>query len=72
MDARYCVTTLVPSISQPLSLALTAPRLKATIAFLLLTLTLSACGNGGGSGDSVQPNGNSNWDQMKWDQDKWS
>jgi hypothetical protein len=43
------------------------------LALLVAGLGLGACG-GGGSGGALPPGtgGNSNWDEMKWDQDKWS
>jgi hypothetical protein len=38
-------------------------------AALVVMPLLSGCSGGGN--DNAAP-GNSNWDQLKWDQDKWS
>jgi major membrane immunogen (membrane-anchored lipoprotein) len=32
---------------------------------------LAACGGGGESSGQITPGENSNWDEMKWDQDTW-
>lgn len=43
-------------------------RLFPLITVLTMTLLLPACSGGGGGND----NGSSNWDEMKWDKDKWA
>ena len=45
-------------------------RLFPLIAVLTMTFLLPACSGGGGGGGN--DNGSSNWDEMKWDQDKWA
>ena len=39
----------------------------------LACLGVASCGSSGGeTGNQVQNQGNSNWDQLIWDQDNWA
>lgn len=43
------------------------------VCFICFTLLLGACGGKDDPGDTPpDQNGKSNWDEMDWDQDKWS
>lgn len=48
-------------------------RIVIALIWLVILLSISACAGGAGeSNTSTPPTGNSNWDQMKWDQDNWA
>ena len=52
---------------------MTSKRVLTGISVLFVLAMLTACGGGGGdSAPPPPPASNSNWDQMTWDQDKWT
>jgi hypothetical protein len=41
------------------------------LIIMLMTGLLTGCGKDGGDNGTPPPAESSNWDEMKWDQDKW-